>query len=294
MTIFHIWHRTAYRYVWPVTLGPHRLQLRPRESRDLRIISADISVTPEAVITWANDVFGNAIATATFSAPANTLVIESRVVIEHNSEPWPMFDIAGRAKSYPFVYSDDERIDLGALLVPQYPDPDRRLLSWAEGFIRSAPTDTLALLKDMNVAVSAWIFYQSRDQEGTQAPLETLDRGWGSCRDIAVLLIEAVRRLGFAARIVSGYLANRLDQSGALIGSMDAGSTHAWAEIYLPGAGWVMFDPTNRTVGDFSLIPVAVARDIRQAVPVSGSFVGATNDFIDMTVQVTVRGAAPP
>jgi transglutaminase-like putative cysteine protease len=169
------------------------------------------------------------------------------------------------------------------------------LLTWAQGFVRSVPTDTLSLLKDIKAAISAWISYQSRDEEGTQPPLATLDRGWGSCRDIAVLLIEAARRLGLGARIVSGYLAPWTESGGGRVGSADAGSTHAWAEIYLPGAGWVTFDPTNRTVGDFSLIPVAVARDIRQAVPVSGSFIGAPDDFLGMTVEVlvTTTGADP-
>jgi transglutaminase-like putative cysteine protease len=165
------------------------------------------------------------------------------------------------------------------------------LLKWAQGFVRSNPTDTLALLKDLNGAISAWISYQERADEGTQSPLVTLDRGWGSCRDIALLLIEAARSLGFGARIVSGYLADRSGSPGSMIGSAGAGSTHAWAEIYLPGAGWVTFDPTNRTVGDFSLIQVAVARDIKQVVPVSGSFVGASDDFLGMTVEVAIRPA---
>ena len=286
MTLLDIRHRTVYRYRRPVGLGPHRLQLRPRESRFLRIVAADIAVTPSARLTWAHDVFGNAIATASFAAPADTLIVESRVALEHHADPWPVFDIAASAICYPFRYSADEIADLGALLAPQHPDPDGRLLTWARGFVRSVPTDTLALLKDLNAAISAWVSYQSRDDEGTQAPLATLDRGWGSCRDLAVLLIEAARRLGLGARIVSGYLARVTE---GRVGSADSGSTHAWAEIYLPGAGWVTFDPTNRTVGDFSLIPVAVARDIRQAVPVSGSFSGAADDFLGMTVEVSVR-----
>jgi transglutaminase-like putative cysteine protease len=289
MTAYNIWHKTTYRYRRPVTLGMHRLQLRPRESRDLRVASADIVITPSVPLTWANDVLGNAIATVSFPVPTNMLIVESRVVLEHHSEPWPVFGIASSAASFPFSYSDDERLDLGALLVPQHPDPDGRLLAWAQGFVRSRPTDTLSLLKDLNAAISAWVSYQTRDEEGTQPPLATLDRGWGSCRDIAVLMIEAARRLGLGARVVSGYLASPDSPPGSTIGSADAGSTHAWAEIYLPGAGWVTFDPTNRTVGEFSLIPVAVARDIRQAVPVSGSFIGTPDDFLGMTVEVAVR-----
>jgi transglutaminase-like putative cysteine protease len=289
MNKFSIWHRTTYRYRCPVELETHRLQLRPRESRDIRIVAADITVTPAVTLTWAHDVFGNAIASASFAAPSDTLIVESRVEIEHHSEAWQMFDIADAAVSYPFSYSDDERLDLGALLVPQYLDPDRRLLTWARGFVRGSPTGTLALLKDLNAAISSWISYEARYVEGTQGPLDTLDRGLGSCRDIALLLIEAARALGFGARIVSGYLADLGGTPGSSIGSPDAGSTHAWAEIYLPGAGWVTFDPTNRTVGGFCLIPVAVARDIKQTVPVSGSFVGATNDFLGMNVEVQVR-----
>ena len=201
MAALNIWHRTTYRYRRPVALGIHRLQLRPRESRDIRVVSHNVTITPRAVVTWANDVFGNTVANVFFPAPAATLLIESSAVLEHNSEPWPLFDIASSATSYPFDYSDDERLDLGALLVPQYTDPERRLLGWAKGFIRSTPTDTLSLLKDMNAAISAWVSYESRDDEGTQPPIATLDRGWGSCRDIALLLIEAVRNLGLGARI---------------------------------------------------------------------------------------------
>jgi transglutaminase-like putative cysteine protease len=285
MVMFHIMHRTSYRYRRPVFLGPHRLQLRPRESRSLRIVSSEITVTPFGPLSWAYDVFGNAIATVSFSQPTDTLVVESNVTVDHGSEAWPVFDIAPSALSFPFTYSDEEVLDLGALLTPRYPDPNGRLRTWATGFVHGSPTDTLSLLKDINTAMSAWIAYESRDAEGTQPPLITLDRGQGSCRDIALLLIEAVRGLGFGARIVSGYLANR---TGGMIGSADAGSTHAWAEIYLPGAGWITFDPTNRTMGDYSLIPVAVARDITQTVPVSGSFIGAPGDFLDLTVDVRV------
>ncbi len=286
MAVFNIRHTTTYRYREPVFLGLHRLQLRPRESRDLRVRTAIVTVTPNAGITWAHDVFGNAIATVFFAEPTDLLVVESEVELEHDAPAWPLFDVAVSATSYPFSYSEDDRIDLGALLQPQHPDADGRLLNWARAFIRSDPTDTLSLLKDINAGILAWVSYQAREDEGTQAPLETLDRRWGSCRDIALLFIEAARHLGFGARIVSGYLANRAEGSPE---SSYAGTTHAWAEIFLPGAGWITFDPTNRTVGAFCLIPVAVARDIRQAVPVSGSFVGASDAFRSMIVNVEVQ-----
>jgi transglutaminase-like putative cysteine protease len=259
--------------------------LRPRETRDLRVISSHITVTPAGTLTWAHDVFGNAVATATFQMMSDSLVIDSKVDIELDAVAWPVFDIAASVISYPFRYSDDDWIDLGSLSVPQHPDPQGRLRAWAQGFVRNTPTDTLSLLKDLTAGVSTQIKYQSREEEGTQSPIQTLDRGWGSCRDFAVLFADAARMLGFGARIVSGYLYNpNLD----LVGSSITGSTHAWAEAFVPGAGWISFDPTNRSVGSFNLIPVAVARDIRLAMPVAGSFFGMSDAFIGMTVEVTV------
>lgn len=288
LTRIRIEHRTTYRYRELVSLGPHRLMLRPRESRDLRLISSEVVVTPEATVTWANDVFGNAVATAGFPVMTDHLRIVSVTELELNATAWPVFGIAASAIRYPFRYSDDEWTDLGALAVQQESDPDNRLQAWAQAFVRGDSTDTLALLKDLSTGITGWISYQSREDEGTQAPLQTLDRGWGSCRDFAVLFVEAARSLGFGARIVSGYLYN---PDRHLTGSTDRGSTHAWAEVYVPGAGWITFDPTNRSVGGFNLIPVAVARDIRHAMPVSGSFVGMTDAFQEMVVEVDVTVA---
>ncbi len=260
--------------------------LRPRESRELRLISSEVTVTPAGGVTWAHDVFGNAVATASFQTMADTLVIASAVELELNATAWPVFDIAASAITYPFEYSSGEWIDLGALASQQYPDPAGRLRDWARAFVRGSSTDTLSLLKDLSLGVPGSVSYQSREEEGTQSPIETLDRGWGSCRDFAVLFVEAARSLGFGARIVSGYLYNP-DQDR--VGSGGAGSTHAWAEVYVPGAGWITFDPTNRTAGGFNLIPVAVARDIRQAMPVTGSFVGMTGAFMGMNVEISVK-----
>ncbi|MBI1208848.1 MAG: transglutaminase family protein [Azospirillum sp.] len=278
-------HRTTYRYRRPVSLGPHRLMLRPRESRDVRLISSAVTVTPAATVTWAQDVFGNAVATASFQAPSDRLVIDSVAELQLDAVAWPVFNIAASAICHPLSYSDDEWTDLGALTLQHYPDPAGRLRNWARGFVSGTPTDTLALLKDLSAGVPANIRYQSRDDEGTQSPIETLNRGWGSCRDFAVLFVEAARTLGFGARLVSGYL---YDPGQDRIGSPDAGTTHAWGEIFVPGAGWITFDPTNNSVGSFNLIPVAVARDIHQAMPVAGSFIGMTDAFEDLVVEVQV------
>ena len=291
MIALTIRHRTTYLYHQPVKLEPHRMMLRPRESRDLRLISSDVTVTPAATVNWAHDVFGNAIATASFASMTDRLVIDSAASLHLGGDPWPVFDIAGSAIHYPFRYSNDEWTDLGALAAPQYEDPDGRFNKWVAAFVRSNPTDTLSLLKDLSAGVAERIRYQSREIEGTQTPLETLDRGWGSCRDFAVLFVDAARVLGFGARIISGYLYNP-DRN--LVGSDDSGSTHAWAEVYVPGAGWITFDPTNRSVGGHNLIPVAVARDIGQATPVTGSFVGMTDAFRGMWVEVSVLARTAP
>ena len=286
MACLEIVHTTTYRYRHKVSLGPHRLMLRPRETRELRLLAYALSISPPATVTWAHDVAGNAIATAVFDDDSDHLVIESRASVALTAPAWPVFAIAASAAQYPFVYDADEWTDLGALTVPQYGDPEGRLARWVEGFVMARPTDTLSLLKDISNGVSAQILYQSRDDEGTQSPIETLDRQWGSCRDFAVLLAEAARRLGFGARIVSGYLS---DPEMSLVGSAGSGSTHAWVEIFVPGAGWIAFDPTNRSVGSQNLTPVAVGRGIHQIVPVSGSFSGGQGALSDLAVSVEVR-----
>jgi len=282
LTVLNVRHTTIYRYSRPVRLGEHRLMLRPRDSHDLRLIQTNLNLSPLASIRWIHDVFGNSIAIASFSEPTAELRIESNLRLETFAVKRPIFQITAEAVSYPFIYSADDRIDLGRLLDRHYPDPTDRLGSWARGFVRSNPTDTLALLADLNRGVAKFINYQSRETEGTQSPIETLSRGWGSCRDFAVLFMEAARCLGFGARVVSGYLYN---PSASAIG---AGSTHAWVDVYVPGSGWIAYDPTNGTIDSGDLIRVAVTRDINQSVPIAGSFVGALDSYVGMTVEVAV------
>jgi transglutaminase-like putative cysteine protease len=282
LTILDVQHTTIYRYRRPVQLGEHRLMLRPRDSHDLRLIETSLDCWPAATIRWSYDVFGNSIAIASFAEPTTELRIVSRLRLETFTRKRPAFQVTPEAATYPFIYSADDRIDLGRLLDRQYPDPGDRVGKWARGFVRSKPTGTLALLADLNSGVAAWVSYQSRDIEGTQTPIETLNRGWGSCRDFAVLFVEAARCLGFGARLVSGYLYN---PSTAIRG---AGTTHAWADIYVPGPGWIAYDPTNGTIDSADLIRVAVTRDISQAIPLAGDFFGASDSYMGMTVDVTV------
>ncbi len=262
--------------------------LRPRESRSLRLISHEVEVRPAATVTWAQDVFGNTVATAAFCESSDRLVIDSIAELELDVEQWPVFNIAASAASYPFLLTDDDMVDLGALRLQAYLDSGGQLRQWAQEFVAETPTDTLELLKALSQAIATRVVYEIRESDGAQTPICTLERNRGSCRDMAVLFVDAVRSLGFGARIVSGYLH---DPDQCFVGSEGAGSTHAWAEVFVPGAGWIMFDPTNRSVGGFNLIPVAVARTIAQTMPVSGSFIGNPNAFEGMDVLVHVESA---
>jgi transglutaminase-like putative cysteine protease len=288
MSVLTIHHHTLYRFRTPMAFGPHRLMLRPRESHVLRLYAHELVIEPAAVVTWAHDVAGNSVATARFSEPSDTLAIDSIATLSLDGERWPVFDIAASAQRFPFLLSEDEMTDLGALRLQAYLDSAGRVREWAQGFVAGPETDTLSLLKDICAGVAAQIAYETREDEGTQSPEDTLRRRSGACRDFAVLFVDAVRSLGFGARIVSGYLFDPdLDRRG----SSGTGSTHAWAEVYVPGAGWITFDPTNRSVGGFNLIPVAMARHISQTIPVSGSFAGDVSAFLGLEVTVTVAAA---
>lgn len=278
-------HRTSFRYARPVEIRPHRLMLFPRNSHFLHVLDSKLHCTPEAKVEWTQDVFGNLVVTAEFAGPAAQLVIESELDVEQTAAEWPVFRIAPEAHSYPFAYAPADLIDLGALLVPEHADADGALGSWARGFVHADPTDTLSLLQDLNAGILDFVLYRTREEEGTQTPLETLAKASGSCRDIAALFIDAARQLGLGARAVSGYLHDPDAPAD------DAGSTHAWAEIYLPGAGWIAFDPTHRRMGAAGLIPVAVARCNDQTMPVDGGYVGTEEDFLGMDVAVSVSPA---
>src|SRR5258708_916310 len=273
MTILNVRHTTVYRYRRPVRLGNHRLMLRPRDSHDLRLIRTNLNFLPGASVRWIHDVFGNSIAIASFAQSAAELRIESKLQLETYAVERPRSEIAPEAASYPFIYSADDRIDLSRMLERHHPDPSDRLGAWARAFVRGSRTDTQALLADLNAGVKSSISYQSRETEGTQAPVETLDRGSGSCRDLAMLLIEAAPFPSFATPPQPAHLTNPSAAGGDTVAA-GAGATHAWADIYLPGAGWIAYDPTNGTVHGANLIRVAVTRDISQAVPIARSFVG--------------------
>ena len=289
--MFAIRHVTLYRYARPVVLGTHRLMFRPRDSHDLRLLGATLSISPPAAsLRWLHDVFGNSVALAEFAAPAAELRFQSDITLEHYAVEAPDFPIEDYARTYPFSYSADEIPDLGRTIERHYSDSDHQVDTWAKEFARPLKgkglVETQPMLERLMQAIRDGFAYQARDAEGTQTPAETLTLRRGSCRDFALLMIEATRSLGFAARFVSGY---QYDPGrDPAIGGAANGTTHAWVQIYLPGAGWVEFDPTNGIVGGKNLIRVAVARDPQQAVPLAGAWTGAPADYLGMEVSVSV------
>jgi transglutaminase-like putative cysteine protease len=287
MRVLSIQHITTYRYAKPVVFGDHRLMLRPRDSHDLRLLETRLTITPEpSAIRWLHDVFSNSVAVVSFDSPADVLSIESAIKLEHFESNDPGCPLEPYAETYPFAYSADQLPDLSRLLERHYSDPEHEVDLWAKRFLQTkGPTDTLAMLVRMTKAIEQDGFkYTARPAQGCQTPVETLRLNSGSCRDFALLMMEAARALGLAARFVSGYIYVPADQPRNLGG----GATHAWLQIYLPGAGWMEFDPTNGIVGNRDLIRVAVVRDPSQAIPVSGTWTGVPADYRGMEVDIKV------
>lgn len=279
-------HVTTYRYATPVALGEHRLMLRPRDSHDLRLVSTRIAISPEpSGLRWVYDVFGNSVAIASFEGGAEALSIASEIDLELYDDGEPDCLIERYAERFPFAYSAEDMPDLTRLIERHYPDPDHLVDSWARRFLDTGGGGTLDLLEAMTRAIQHDFTYAARDAEGVQTPLETLGSGSGSCRDFAVLMMEAARSLGLAARFVSGYVHAPLGDPGAILGG---GATHAWVQVYLPGAGWREYDPTNGIIGNRNLIRVAVVRAPAQAAPVSGSWTGPADAALGMDVAVAV------
>ncbi len=262
------------------------MMFRPRGSHDLRLLSTGLEITPRpASLRWLHDVFDNSVAVAAFDGLASELRFESTVKLEHFEYTPPEYTLEDYAQTYPFRYSAEELPNLACALPNRYPSD--ALKSWACHFLDArGATGTMALLRSMTRHIRQEFHYVRRMEKGVQCPAETLRNRSGSCRDFAVLMIEAVRSLGLAARFVSGYIFVPGLDSGLTQG---AGSTHAWMQVYLPGAGWVDFDPTNSIVGNRNLIRVAVAWDHSEVLPLWGTYAGPASAFLGMDVAVSVR-----
>ena len=261
------------------------MMFRPRESHDLRLLEARLDITPRPTrLRWLHDVFDNSIAIATFDGSTAELRFDSVVTLEHVEITLPDYPLEEYAHTYPFRYSDDELANLARALAHHYPSDD--VTRWVSQFLGPSGTiETMSLLRSITLAIKDEFVYTRRSEKGIQSPNETLQSRRGSCRDFAVLMMEATRALGLAARFVSGYIFVPNLDSGSAIGG---GATHAWMQVYLPGAGWVDFDPTNSTIGNRNLIRVAVAWDPRLVLPLWGTFIGSASSVLGMDVTVTV------
>ena len=277
-----ITHLTEYQFCGPVTLNPHRLLLRPREGPEVHIESSSLMIFPAHTIKWHRDVLDNAAAVVDFLEPTQNLAITSEVVIQHYVENPFDFLFEDYAVNYPFQYAPMDRVDLTPFLQPSYPGDEGAIRTWLGRLnLRQPAMQTYALLDVINRAIAGQFAYAAREEPGVQAPAQTLALKRGSCRDFAALFVETCRCLGLASRFVSGYAhAPAMEHWSA--------TTHAWAEVYLPGAGWKGFDPTNGEVAGVRHISVAVAHHPEAVPPVAGSFVGLPGPAPKLVVDVRV------
>ncbi|RBP14331.1 transglutaminase-like putative cysteine protease [Roseiarcus fermentans] len=288
MTILSVRHLTSYRYARPVELCEHRMMLRPRDGHDQRLVESALVIEPRPTrIRWLYDAFDNCVALATFAGSTTSLSVESRFTVERTEDEQPGGEIDPRAQTYPFAYLPEELPDVSRSIERLWGDPGGDLDRWAAQFVTAGgATRTSHLLMTMTYAIKEGFAYERREEAGVQPPWLTLDRRKGSCRDFAALMMEAARALGIAARFVSGYIHDPgVDDGPARLGG---GATHAWVQVYLPGAGWLEFDPTNGLIGGRDLIRVAVARVPAQAAPLTGAYYGSRDDELGMDVSVEV------
>ncbi len=287
MTILRVHHLTTYSYRRPVGFGQHRLMFRPRDSYDQRLLQSNLTIWPHpSDLFWIHDVFGNCVAVADFNTESDQLFFETDIVLDHTPQHAPHFRTDESGKTWPFHYDEEDLPDLLPLIARKFSDDGGMVDSWARRFVNPrGSTDTALMLESMTHAIRQDFKYNSRDNPGTQTPEMTLYSLSGTCRDFALLMMEAVRALGLAARFVTGYIYAPLRDTSEHLGE---GATHAWVQIFLPGAGWVEFDPTNGIIGNRDLIRVGVTRDPRQAIPLWGSHTGSRMDSLGMNVQVKV------
>ena len=293
MGLFRVRHETVYRYRSPVAFGDHRMMLRPRESHDQHVVDYAIEISPKpSLLAWAEDASGNVVGTAHFDRRARELRLVATMVVQHTAFREDALRIAGHATTSPFSYGAEEMPDLARFIERRHADGEHSVDGWARAILAEDPGRcTLSFLTRMNAAIRRDFAYLRREEPGIQPPATTLRTRRGSCRDFAILMCDAARSQGFAARFVSGYLhVHGADERVRRAG----GFTHAWLQIYLPGGGWIDFDPTSGAVGNADLIRCAAVRDPDQASPLSGSFMGFPSDFVSMSVDVQVSALSEP
>jgi len=277
-----IQHRTTYNYAQPVSFGQHKVMVRPREGHDLHIESSVLEISPAHTIRWMRDVNGSSIAKVDFTEMASQLSFYSEVVLQQYDVNPLDFILEENAVTFPFVYDPESLPELTAYMAIFYPKDSAALREWMAQFWKPGERiETIVLLQKLNMHINRTFQYQRRDETGVQTPAETLKKNSGSCRDFATLMLETCRCWGLAARFVSGYMQCDATEAGGA-------STHAWMEVYLPGAGWKGFDPTSGIMTGAQYVTVAVSSNPENAAPIAGAFHGPANAFQGIQVDVTV------
>jgi len=287
MAKLSIRHETLYSYERAVSFAVHRLLVRPRDSHAIRVVSASLTLSPPGDVHWIYDALGNSVCCFTPKRASTTLSIVSDLVIERFPNPMAGLQVADPQTVTPIVYAPTDRAVLASFIEPVCEDADKALLCWVRDQVGDPREPALDFVLRLNRAIHDQFRYSARDQGAAQEPGHTVRTGAGTCRDFAWLMVEALRRLGYAARFVTGYL-----YSPAHGSARGAGATHAWCEVFLPALGWLEFDPTNALVESADLIPVAVTRTPGEAAPVSGAIFG-DGGHTTLTVNVDVRPFQP-
>ena len=280
-------HVTRYDYSQPVSFAPHALYLRPRETTRQRLHNFDLTLTPAARRVATNDAEDNALDWAYFDAStlAASLEFRSEFLVETlDTNPFDFF-LKPAALTFPFSYDAAETFALGPSFIAPAGTDAVQLRAWLNAHLPTPPSDTVAFLSALNAAGRASLAYTRRDEAGIQTPAETLARGSGSCRDYAVFFIALCRQLGLAARFVSGYLHEAPDPG---VKNPLPPTMHAWAEVYLPGAGWRGLDPTRGIFCDDSFVPVAHTALAENVNPIQGGFysAGATTSTLNTRLMI--------
>lgn len=289
MSWLRIIHETTYRYATAVRFGPHRLVLRPREGHDVQVKDMRLEISPEFELKWSRDVFGNSVATANFLSPADHLMIRSEVLLLHTT-PFPSRPAGPAAPApFPVEFSPLESVVAGAYLATTFPGDVARVKQWVgTAFDLNAVGGAEEAVATIASTIRDTIQYRRRDARGVQTPTETLAERSGSCRDMATLMLEALRVIGLPARFASGYLDCPASEAGRA-------STHAWAEAYLPEIGWTGYDPTLGEPTSITHVVTGVSNHPRGVMPISGTFFDQQGSYLGMTVAVqTERLAQAP
>lgn len=279
-------HETRYTYERPVSFGLHRLLVRPRDGHALQVAQASLAFSPAGETRWIYDAFGNCVCLLTPHGETTGLSIVSELTIERFPAPLSPLHVENPHTATPIVYGKCDRAVLAPFMEPVSDDPDNAFLDWIRDDIAQPDEPALDFLLRTNQRIHQQFSYSTRMEEGTQTPAFTVVQRAGTCRDFAWLMVEALRRLGYAARFVTGYL---YSPNASIRG---AGATHAWCEVFLPDLGWMEFDPTNALAESADLIPVAISRTPEEASPISGAIFGDPGQS-QLEVHVEVRLADP-